>query len=77
MSEKSLAEQIKVVAGNPSEEELAAVIAILQASFTAEQAKAKKQKPGGSRWHRNSSQLRGELRPGPNQWRNAFRSGLN
>ncbi|MFN4846995.1 MAG: acyl-CoA carboxylase subunit epsilon [Rhodoluna sp.] len=77
MNEKSLAEQIKVVAGSPSEEELAAVIAILQASFEQDLAKAKKAKPQGSSWHRNPKQLRGELHPGPGQWQNAFKSGLN
>ncbi len=75
MDEKILAESLKIVAGNPSEEELAAVIAILQANFAEEQAKAKKAKPKTvSSWHRNPQQLRSDLRPGPGQWQSSFRS---
>ena len=77
MNELSLAEQLKIVAGNPSEEELGAVIAILQADFEQQSQKAKKQQVAKSSWHRNPGQLRRELHPGPNAWQNALRSGLN
>lgn len=73
MDKNSLAESLKVVAGNPSEEELAAVIAILQADFSQQQAKKAKPEPASS-WHRNPQQLRGDLRPGPGQWQNSLRN---
>lgn len=77
MTEQPLAEQIQVVAGNPSAEDLAAVIAILQATLDHDRAKASKKQVKSSNWHRNPQQLRGELRPGPGQWKSAFQSGLN
>jgi hypothetical protein len=69
---------LKVVSGNPTSQELAVVIAVLQASqanaVTAQNAK--KAEPT-SRWNRNPGLLRGSLTPGQNQWQASFRSGLN
>ncbi|MFM8927033.1 MAG: acyl-CoA carboxylase subunit epsilon [Rhodoluna sp.] len=76
MSE-SLDKLIKVVSGNPSPEELAAVIAILEATHRQQALKMKAQAPArSSSWSRNASQLRGDLRPGHGQWQSAFRAGL-
>lgn len=71
--------EFKVVSGNPTPEELAVVVAVLQAAVAAgHQAKA-----GGhlrkttSTWNRNEGMLRAHLTPGPGQWRASVRSGLN
>lgn len=78
MSENSISEHLKVVAGNPSAEELAAVIAILEAAQQEQKASAKStKKPVASSWHRNSQQMRGNLQPGRGQWQAAFRAGLD
>ncbi|NBW73126.1 MAG: acyl-CoA carboxylase subunit epsilon [Microbacteriaceae bacterium] len=76
MSE-SIDKTIKVISGNPTPEELAAVIAILEASHREQTLKAKAQAPvRSSSWSRNTTQLRGDLRPGHGQWQAAFRAGL-
>lgn len=70
---------IKVVAGNPTAEELAVVVAVLQAAV----ASGHEPKSGGhlrkttSTWNRNDGMLRSHLTPGPGQWRASVRSGLN
>ena len=74
MSEElNLAESIKVISGNPTPQELAAVIAILEAT-KAEQSTEKKlaEKPASS-WNRNSGNLRGNLLPGFGQWQAQYR----
>jgi len=78
MNPESLDQTVKVVAGNPSPEELAAVIAILEAAHTEQVSSTKRvvKKPSSS-WNRNSSQLRGNLLPGFGQWRAQFRPGLD
>jgi hypothetical protein len=77
MSEE-LQNQIKVVRGNPTAEELAAVIAIVQAAAAEEQSLGKKQfaKPH-STWNRSAAILRTNIAPGRGQWRAAYRDGLN
>lgn len=68
----------KVVAGNPTAEELAVVVAVLQAaSATANQEAAGKLRKLTSTWHRNRAVLRSPITPGPGQWRGSVRSGLN
>jgi len=69
---------IKVVGGNPTAEELAAVIAILEAAHAEQVTNAKRQvrKPASS-WNRNSGNLRGTLLPGFGQWRAQYRPGLD
>lgn len=71
--------EIKVLSGNPSAEELAAVIAVLQAaSATAtHSATVGKLRKTTSTWARNASVLRSPIVPGPGQWRASVRSGLN
>jgi acyl-CoA reductase-like NAD-dependent aldehyde dehydrogenase len=78
MNPESLEQTIRVVAGNPSPEELAAVIAILEAAHAEQVSSAKRavKKPSSS-WNRNSAQLRGNLLPGFGQWRAQFRPGLD
>lgn len=74
---ESLQEALRVVRGAPTAEELAAVIAVLEAAHAEELADAKGyERPLKSTWARNASQLRGEIMPGPGQWRGAYRSGL-
>jgi len=77
MSAESLEQTIKVVAGNPTPAELAAVIAILEAAHAEQVSNAKRvvKKPSSS-WTRNTSQLRGSLLPGFGQWQAQFRPGL-
>ena len=78
MPEESISEGIQVVSGNPTAAELAAVIAILQASHQEQVASAKTQvrRPASS-WNRNTGQFRNDLRPGVGQWRAQFRPGLD
>lgn len=69
---------LKVVSGNPTRQELAVVIAVLQASqanaVTAQNAQKSEPTSG---WNRNPGLLRSSLTPGQNQWQASFRSGLN
>jgi len=73
-----LNQNIKVVAGNPTPEELAAVIAILESAHAEQVTSAKRvvRKPASS-WNRNSSRFRGNLLPGMGQWRAQYRPGLD
>lgn len=76
-NEENIAETIKVVAGNPTAVELAAVIAILEAQYS-EVASSKKlvDKPA-SAWNRNGADLRSHLSPGLAQWQAQFRPGMD
>ncbi|MBJ7281311.1 MAG: acyl-CoA carboxylase subunit epsilon [Rhodoluna sp.] len=76
-NEENIAETIKVVAGNPTAIELAAVIAILEAQYS-ELAPSKKllAKPA-SAWNRNGADLRSQLSPGLAQWQAQFRPGMD
>jgi hypothetical protein len=73
-----LHEGIKLVRGNPTAEELAAAIAVVEATLAEEQATAGagRQQPK-STWNRNSVNLRGGITPGFDQWKASFRDGLN
>jgi len=79
MSEQEeVQEALKVVRGNPTDAELAAVIAILNAAINdAEAAKARAPKTYRSTWGRNSAILRGSLTPGFGQWSASTRPGLD
>jgi hypothetical protein len=79
MSEESEIQQaLKVVRGNPSDAELAAVIAVVTAAVQqAEADKAKEPKTFRSTWGRNSAILRGSLTPGFGQWSASSRPGLD
>jgi hypothetical protein len=71
-------ESIEVVSGAPTAEELATVIAVLEAAHAEEAAnETGYERPLKSSWSRNSAQLRQQITPGPGQWRGAYRSGLN
>ena len=71
-------ESIQVVSGAPTPEELATVIAVLEAAHAEEEATAiGYERPLKSSWSRNVAQLRHPIVPGPGQWRGAYRSGLN
>jgi len=73
-------EHLRVVAGNPTAEELAVVVSVLQAAATvaaAEQAKAGRGATPVSSWHQNINTLRGSVSPGHGQWQASYRRGLN
>ena len=78
MTDHEFQEALKVVRGNPTPEELAAVIAIVEAAAAEERAAAGgiARKPR-STWNRNHVQLRGGITPGFGQWNASFRDGLN
>ncbi|MEY4992916.1 MAG: hypothetical protein RIS82_38 [Actinomycetota bacterium] len=76
--EDNLQAELRVVSGAPSSEELATVIAVLQAVHAEEVASTTGyERPLKSSWSRNVAQLRHPIIPGPGQWRGAYRSGLN
>ena len=71
-------DSLSVVRGNPSPEELAAVIAIIEAATAEERASSGgKAREPRSTWNRNHVQLRGGITPGFGQWNASFRDGLN
>ncbi|MEN9989119.1 MAG: hypothetical protein RL508_98 [Actinomycetota bacterium] len=73
-------EHLKVVAGNPTAEELAVVVSVLQAAAAAsaaEQAKTSRAVSPASSWHQNINTLRGSVVPGHGQWQASYRRGLN
>lgn len=68
----------KLVRGNPSPEELAAVLAVLEAAVPGEQASVSVGlRKTHSSWSKNSGMLRSEIAPGAGQWRAKIRDGLN
>lgn len=75
---KDIQESLQVVGGSPTAEELATVIAVLEAAHAEEEATATGyERPLKSSWSRNVAQLRHPIVPGAGQWRGAYRSGLN
>ena len=71
--------EFSVVRGNPTNVELAAAIAVVQAAVAAaelEAAKHAEEAGNVSAWHLNASMLRGQLTPGAGQWRASLRRGL-
>lgn len=79
MSEREEIQQsLGVVRGNPTEAELAMVIAVLNAAINdAEEAKARAPKYFRSTWGRNTAVLRGSVTPGFGQWSASSRPGLD
>lgn len=68
----------RVVGGNPTPEELAAALAVLEAALEQEQELgAQGVRKLRSSWARNGASLRGEVLPGRGQWQAALRTGLN
>ena len=78
MSNDDIQQSLKVVRGNPSAEELAALIAIVQSAVAEEQELGKREvtKPH-STWNKSHGQLRQNIIPGVGQWRASYRDGLN
>lgn len=79
---KEIAEQLeatlRVVRGAPTPEELAAAIAVIEASRAEEIELGKGfERRLASTWSSNQAQLRSPIVPGPGAWRAAYRSGLN
>ena len=71
-------DSLKVIRGNPTAEELAAVIALVQAAAEEERNSTASASPiTRSTWNRNNSQLRTNIVPGVGQWRTSFHDGLN
>jgi len=67
----------RVLSGNPSPEELAVVVAVLQAaSATAAAHSAGVVLQPVSSWSRNAGLLRAPIATGFGQWRAAYRRGL-
>ena len=78
MNPEPIGETIKVIAGNPSPEELAAVVAILEAAHAEQVTESKKlAKKPASTWNRNTGMFRHDLLPGSGQWRAQYRPGLD
>jgi len=69
-------EAFDVLRGNPTPEELATVIAVLQVTAEAAAAAHTETKPVSS-WARNVAMLRVPVSPGRGQWGAAYRRGLN
>lgn len=65
----------KVISGNASAEEVAAVVAVLSAAATARAATASRPRraQGVRTWADRSAMLRKPLRPGPDGWRASAR----
>ena len=73
-----IGEAIKVISGNPSPQELAAVIAILEAAHAEQLAEGKREiKKPASSWGRNTAKLRTNLKPGFGKWRAQYRPGMD
>jgi hypothetical protein len=64
-----------VTRGNPSAEELAVVIAVIQAAAGSSRVGAAVSEPM-SNWSRNVGLLRVPIAPGRGQWNAAYRRGL-
>jgi len=71
-------EHLRVVSGNPSAEELAVVVAVLQAAASASAASAAATESKRlANWHRNPGVMRGQVIPGHGQWVASVRRGLH
>jgi hypothetical protein len=77
MSEATQPNELKfsVTHGNPTAEELAVAIAVLQAAAGSAQAGPTISEPASS-WSRNVGLLRVPIAPGLGQWNAAYRKGL-
>ncbi len=64
--------QLRLIRGTPTDEELAAVTAVLAAAV-AESAEAPAPAPVESAWKRSQRAMRSEVRPGPGRWRSGPR----
>ncbi len=68
---------LRFVAGSPSDEEVAAVAAVLSAAIEELASRGGEasgpQRPGSSAWSRSQRALRTPLQPGPGRWAHAGR----
>jgi hypothetical protein len=64
-----LAPTIRIVAGSPTAEELAAVTAVLAKALEEEATEQERQPVQRSAWDRSRASMRGALTPGPGAWR--------
>ena len=71
--EQEFAESVQVVAGSPTDEEMVAVIGVLQEA-SKQQTSAKL--PQRSTWAKNEQILRTGLVAGNGQWGSSFKQGL-
>ena len=77
-NESNLQDDLRVVRGAPTPDELATVIAVLAAVHAEEASVATGiERQLKSSWSRNAAVMRPAIVPGPGQWRGAYRSGLN
>ena len=65
----SLTPSIRIIAGSPTPEELAAVTAILAHALDEAAAEQALDEVRPSAWDRSRASLRGPLHPGPGAWR--------
>ncbi|ASU85543.1 acyl-CoA carboxylase subunit epsilon [Nocardiopsis gilva YIM 90087] len=75
---RSPAPYLRVVRGDPSNEEVAALVTVLTARARATRtahAAAASGRGAPSAWRDRSRLVRRPLTPGPGAWRNSFRSG--
>jgi hypothetical protein len=69
--DKDLAAELEVIAGNPTEKELAAVVAVLrEAVSTTESAEAE------PNWAKGGKMLREGNGPGASEWRSDFKGEI-
>jgi hypothetical protein len=66
---EDVAPSIRIIAGSPTAEELAAVTAVLVSALEEEAAAHELQPVRRSAWDRSRASMRGPLTPGPGAWR--------
>ena len=71
--DSEFAESIEVVSGDPTPEELAAVVAVL---LEARKQQATTKLPQRSTWARNEASLRAGIVVGNGQWGSQYKQGL-
>jgi len=64
-----------VVAGQPTDEEAAALAVVLAAKLAARPAQAREERAAVGGWSDRARAMRTPLTPGPGAWRNAARPG--
>ena len=77
MSEQSPTPHLSVVSGNPTAEELAVVVAVIQAALAQRASATEAASKRVATWHRNPGVLRGSVVPGHGQWVASARRGLH
>jgi hypothetical protein len=69
MGEQDTRPVLRVIRGNPTDEELAALVSVLAARAQASQAAGADQRPRRSAWSDRGRMLRRPLPHGPGAWR--------